>query len=132
VQGGRSSHPAPAEHPAAIASRNGSSKRQERASSRPQKRPNQKSAQGPDRQPAAAPSQKSRSSQAADTLAKIKELVGSNGGRKERTVSTPKQIHKVLQELSDSSGHHTSDGHKSGGSGSQSGVEEVLETLGGS
>jgi len=132
VQSSKSNQAAEAEQPAAIAShQSGSSKGHGRASSPAPKRRHQKPDQGTSRRHAAAPSQKPQSNQAAETVTKVKELIGGNGGGKQRAVSTPKQIREVLQELHDQSGGPASSGDESGGGNSPSSVEEVLENLGG-
>jgi hypothetical protein len=81
------------------------------------------------KQAGAAAPHKSPSQKAADVLAKVKELVGGGGGRKERVVSTPEEIRKVLEEVNDESGDQSSGVHGSGDDGSQSGAQESLEKV---
>jgi len=136
AQASTPAHSVPLEHPPARASERGSAKRHERASSQP-KHHSPKETQRATKPHSAAPAhQASPAAQPEDAVAKVKELIGGSGGGKQRTVSTPKQIHKALQELHDQSGQSGgqpsgSQESGSGGSGSQSGVEEILESLGG-
>jgi hypothetical protein len=128
AQGGRPVHAAPAEHPGRLASDSAAPKGQERTSSQSKHRSRQEPRRTTKSRSAASSSPKPSSNRTADPLAKVKELVG---GSKVRTVGTPKQIHKVLQELSDQSDGDTAGSHESGGGNSPSGVDEVLEALGG-
>jgi hypothetical protein len=64
-------------------------------------------------------------------VAKIKELVRGSEGNKEGTVSTPSQIHKVVEELNSQSGNQNSPSPESGDHRSQAAVKEILEKIGG-
>jgi hypothetical protein len=130
AQPGSSAKAVPTEHPARHASETGSAKSQKRAFSQSKHQSPKKSLQAA-KPPSAAGSSPASTAKTADAVAEIKELVSGSGSGKKRTVTTPKQIHKVLQELSESSGDHASGGAESGGGNSPSGVDEILEALGG-
>jgi len=130
-QAGTPTHAVPLERPPGQPTDRGFAKRQARASSQP-KQQSPPGSQGATKPHSATPHQASPAEQQSeDAVAKVKELIGSNGGSKQRTVSTPKQIREVLQELHDQSGGQASSGDESGGGNSPSGVEEVLESLAG-
>jgi len=134
AQAGAPAHAMPLEHPSGHASEPGSAKRRKRASSQTKHQPVRKPARAAKPKPAGGPASTPSAKQAEDAVAKIKELVAGSGGGKQRTVSNSKQIREVLKELSDQSGDSgdsTSGGRGSGRNGSPSGVEEILESLGG-
>jgi hypothetical protein len=136
AQAAAPAHAVPLEHPSRQASEGEPAKRHKRASSHLKHKSPQESKRATKPHSAPPSHQASPAALPEDAVAKVKELIGGSGGGKQRTVSTPKQIHKALQEIHDQSGQpgdqtSGSQGSGSGGSGSPSGVEEILESLGG-
>ena len=128
---GPPAHAVPVEHPSKRSSASGSAKGHEQPSSQQKQQSPQASCQAAKPRSAAGSPPASTAKRTADALAEIEELVGGSGGGRQRTASTPKQVHKVLRELQDRSGDHTSGGQESDQSGAGGGVEKILETLGG-
>jgi hypothetical protein len=129
AQESKQEHAVPAEHPSAVASHKKSSD-DRKASSQPRKsghrKPHQTEAS---HRHTAAPAEKTPSKQTSDAVAEVKDLVGGEKGQKERTVKTPKQVHKVLQEVNDQSGDQTSGDQEADHQSSGSGVEESIEKV---
>lgn len=132
AQANNPTHVVPIERPSGQTSKSGSATGHKRASSQPNHHSPQKPRRAAEPQSAAPSHPASPTKQTEDLVAKLRKLVGGSGGGKQRTASTPKEIHEVLQEVRDQSGGQASGEHESGGGNSPSSVEEVLESLGGS